>query len=205
MLHYYESIIQMLNTYQVLILPVAALASIALCFLGFRFLQVWVAAFGFILGLGGGYIVASRFLTGYAPLLVGFLAGVIMILLSFMIFKAGIFAFIAAITGMTLWKLIPMWVFEEIYLPGSVGLKIAKALPYVLVLLVSLTVGALAVKKMRNVIIAATGITGAFEAVLYVMSILHVSPTLETRYIWLAIIALLAILGIVVQVFTTKK
>lgn len=207
--HYIDKISYLMGQYQLLILPVGILFSLAQCFFGFRYLKSWVALLGFCVGLGGGYIVSERILEGstYAPVMIGVLAGIILLLLSFMLFKAGVFVLCAVVTAEMLWNLPVFGKIEDLNLPGSVGTKITALLPIFIILVVAVAIGFIAMKSTRKIVIAVTGITGAYRAISYLTTLLNVDllGNAETRYVWMGVITLLAILGIVVQLFTTKE
>ncbi len=198
---------ELFTEYQTLLLPLGILISLGLCFAGFRFIRGWVSAFGFLFGFGAGYIVSSRMIaeSTVTPLWIGLLCGVICTLLSFLIFKAGIFVLCAVLAGSLAADLSVMDQVRALELPGTLGAKLAAALPAILTLVIALAAGFLAVKVMRMVIIVITGAAGAYRAVMYFMLLQGTQLTEETRTIWIGIIVLLALLGIVVQIFTAPK
>ncbi len=200
-------LMELFSVYQTLLLPIGILLSLGLCFLGYRWVRGWIAAFGFLIGFGGGYLVSSDLIDGnsMAPLMVGVLAGVVLLLLSFLIFKAGVFVLVAVLVGNTIASLNVMDRLESISLPGTIGDWIVSILPGLLTLVIAAAAGFAAVKATRIVIIIVTGAAGAYRAVMYAALFLGQEVAADTRTLWLGIIVLLAALGIVVQLFSTNK
>lgn len=211
MLHIISRLADLLEQYRMLVLPFGILFSLIICFSGYKYLKVWVTTMGFICGLGAGYIVASRFSVAsfYVPLLISVLSGIVLALLAFFVFKAGVFGLVALIVGEMVWNISAMELLSEkvgqMNLPGTLASGMASALPVVLTVLAGVLCGVLAVKMTRTAVILSTGITGAYRTITYLITLLGITVTSETRMIWLGVIVLLALLGIVVQFFTTKK
>lgn len=200
-----------MERYQNYVLPLGILVALAICFMGYKYLKAWVAALGFFMGFGGGYVIAYKLVDDrvYAPLLVGLMAGIILTLISFMVFKAGIFVFCAMIAGSLVWGLPLMESLSEkvryMELPGTMAVKMAVVLPVLITIVAAVVIGIAGLKLTRPVVIFSTGICGAFRAVMYLMVFLDIEIVAETRFVWLGVIVLLAILGIVVQHFTAGK
>ncbi|MDO4489922.1 MAG: hypothetical protein Q4B85_02455 [Lachnospiraceae bacterium] len=196
-----------LAQYQSILLPAGILISLALCFMGYKYLNAWVAAFAFMAGLGGGYLVSSQMIYGsaYAPVLIGMLLGVILMLLTFLVFNAGVFCLTATMVGTVIYILPLMDRVRGIYLPGELGAQMVAAFPAVIALLLGVGAGVASLKSTRTVIILSTGITGAYRAVSFLISLFGAQVDIHTRFVWLFVVVLLAALGVVVQFFTTKK
>ncbi len=197
----------MISQYEYLLFPLGIIFSLAMCFMGFKYLKGWVAFFGLVGGFCSGFLVAAVLLDldDGTSLLIGLLAGIVVMLLSFLIFKVGIFVLTALLTAELVYQLPWMERIQEMYFAGSLGTLIQRFLPVFLVLLIAAAAGYAAVKMTRVVIIAVTGITGAYRAVMYFTAFINEPITADTQNIWMGVVILLAALGMVVQFFTTDK
>lgn len=211
MLHIINRLSELFARYQNLLLPMGVVCSLALCFLGFKYLKGWVAAFAFMIGVGGGFFV-SYGMTGesmYAPFMIGLLTGLVLMLVSFLAFKIGIFSLTAFLVGEAIWSLPLMdclaYRIRIMDWPGSMGDKLASFIPILLSVVIGVVIGYAALKMTRKIIIVATGCTGAYRAVVYFAKITDTELFGENRFVWISVIILLALLGMVVQFFTTKE
>lgn len=211
MAHMISRMAELINQYKMLLLPFGILFSLAICFCGYKYMKAWIAAVGFMIGLGFGVLVCSRIVSSpfYIPLLVGTLLGIVLAMISYFIAKAGIFGLVALLTGEMVWNIPAMDRLTEkvagLNLPGQLSADMARVLPLVLAFFAAVIVGMVALRLTRPVVILSTGITGAFRAVAYLMLLLKIEATEETRLIWIGMMVLLSLFGIVVQFFTTKK
>lgn len=208
MVHIINRLNEIFLAHQNLSYLVLMAVSLPLCFAGYRHLKEWVAAFGFFGGLGCGFLIASEgFALGFwESVLMGTLVGVLMLVLSFQIVKAGIFVFGALLTGATVSQLQVLDRVKSIYLPGEFGAMLVSMLPAILTIVIALAAGYVAVKLTRPVIIAVTAAAGAYWAVAGACGLLKVLAITPDNRLWVMIvILLLAVLGIVVQLFTTEK
>ncbi|MDO4616341.1 MAG: hypothetical protein Q4B03_02635 [Lachnospiraceae bacterium] len=206
--YFINRIIELITTYQFYLMVLGIPLGLGLCFSGYRYIQSWVAAFLFCVGMGGGYLVSSRLIADhpYAPPVIGLVCGVILMLFSFVIAKVGIFIFAAVLAAGVIQQLPVIQQTSTLNLPGSFGPALAERLPVLLAVLLACALGFAAVKLLRFAIIFVTAAAGAYWVVMCITSLntgLQFTP--ETREVWIGIIVLLAILGMVVQNFTTPK
>lgn len=159
------------------------------CFLGYKLKKLWVtlAGFfiGFILGTAAGLILISSDKKTALALLIGCVCGIIIALIAFALYKAGLFLWCAAATFITVIGFFPQpdkW-------PAVVTGIIA-----------ALIVGILTIKFLRPVLIASTSINGGFSAM---QPILFLCGVTNAVIVFAASVALSA-LGIFVQLKTTK-
>lgn len=206
MMNMISRLLGILQQYEKLMLPLGILVSVALCFFGYKYLKVWVSAFVFVGGFGGGWLISSQLLSegSYAPILIGLLTGVVCVLITFLAANIGVFLLCASLAGFTVFTLPLMAKVRALYMPGELGGQMVAALPFLIALVVGVAAGVIALKKTRIIVIVVTGITGAFKAVMWFTSMMGIYMAPDTRNIWYAVIILLAALGMVVQNYTAK-
>lgn len=150
------NIVERMSTYEELPAAVMAVFAVALvfgvmnCVLGYRLLRFWVMLFGFAAGaLTGLFVAQSMGVTDkmvYLGVMVG--AGAIVGLISFMVYKVGIFILGAGL-GMTI----------SIYI-----LHPTTSFIFFLCLLFGVVIGSLGVKYAKEVIIVCTSLAGGVMA-----------------------------------------
>ena len=156
------------------------------CVLGYRLLRFWVMLFGFIAGAMGGYLIIKNLQVQekiyYLGAMIGL--GIIVAVIAFLIYKAGIFL-LAAILGVT----------ASIFF-----LRPTSSAVFFLCLLIGAALGFLSVKFSREVIISATSLMGGAIAGL---SLGKIGAIPEIPY-GLGMAAGFAVLGMLVQFVTNK-
>ena len=177
----------------------AALASVVItlvlallqCFFGYKLLRGWIALIGFLVGFFLGYVVASRLgATGYIPLIVAIIAGILLSIIAFKIYLVGVFIYCGTIAaGAT--RLIP---FPE----GEAWLVIS----FIVAVAVFVLAGFLAVKFAKPCIIGITSISGASSAA---QAIQELSPEMvANRSSLLLVFGGLLLAGLVVQILMNR-
>ena len=157
------------------------------CVLGYRLLRFWVMLFGFAAGALGGYMIIKNLQVQeriyYLCAMIGL--GIIVAVIAFLIYKAGIFL-LAAILGAT----------ASIYF-----LRPTSSAMFFLCLLVGALLGFLSVKFSKEVIISATSLMGGAIAGL---SLGKIGALPEIPY-GLGMAAGFAVLGMLVQFVTNRS
>ena len=184
--------LDVLNDFMTKFGQVAVVFSVAFallqCFLGYRLLKVWVTVIGFLVGFALGFGISSVLIKGeaYLPAVIGLVAGILLGLIAFKLYLAGVFVFCGFIAFAAV---------RTIPLPDEQVWNI--------VLMVLAVAGILAVKFSRPCIIAITAVSGAFNAV---HSLKTPIPVLGSNYaLGLVVTLVIAALGIAVQFATTKE
>lgn len=183
-----ERVRTMQITSQTQIIVFAALLVFGLlnCVLGYRLLRFWVMLFGFIAGAMGGYLIIKKLQVQekiyYLGAMIGL--GIIVAVIAFLIYKAGIFL-LAAILGVT----------ASIFF-----LRPTSSAVFFFCLLIGAVLGFLSVKFSREVIISATSLMGGAIAGL---SLGKIGSIPEIPY-GLGMAAGFAVLGMLVQFVTNK-
>ena len=156
------------------------------CILGYRVLRFWMMIFGFLVGAGAGLMAAYtggiRDRAALAGIMAG--AGIILAIISFLIYRAGIFVLGLGI-GMTL----------SIYV-----IHPTTSFTFFLCILVGVGLGALAMRYAKGVIIVGTSILGG---VLAGISIARLGGLADIPY-GAGLCAGIAVLGMVIQ-FTINR
>lgn len=191
-LHRFMEMVERLRTMEIVsktqTLIFAALLVFGLlnCVLGYRLLRFWVMLFGFAVGAGAGYLIVRRLQVDQKIYYLGAMAGlgIIVAVIAFLIYKAGIFIFAAGL-GMTA----AVYFFR----PTSSAL-------FFLCILLGIVLGSLSVKFSREVIIIGTSLMGGAIAGL---SLVKIGSLSEIPY-GLGISAGFALLGMLVQ-FTINR
>lgn len=177
---------------QVLLIVSVALALLQ-CFFGYRLLKVWVAVVGFALGFAVGFTVSALLIGGdaYIPAAIGIVVGILAALIAFKLYLAGVFLLCGASSFL---------VVQSLPFPYTEAWGIVLV---VLGMIAFIVVGILAVKFARPCIILVTAISGASQAVDGLRA--PVEQLAENAWMGWAAVAVLAVLGIVVQFKTTKN
>lgn len=177
---------------QVLVVFAIAL-SLLQCFLGYKLLKFWVSVIGFLAGFSLGFVLTSLAwkTDAYLPAAIGIAAGLVLALLAFKLYLAGVFIFCGSIA---------FGAVRTLPFPSEEAWKVAAL---VLALVAFVAAGLLAVKFSRPCIIAITAVTGAVNAV---HSLGTPVPQLDLNAnMALALTAALATLGILIQFLTTRR
>ena len=177
----------------------AVLVALTQCFAGFRLIRFWAAFGGFVIGFVSGWRAASLLdlpadTSLPLPLLLAAGAGLVLSLLSYRLFKMGVFLFCGALAAQA---------------AGSVlgSREAANALPPALLHALQAAAFALAgylgARFMRTAIILLTGAAGAWVAVrgIYMLApaVFSEAPGVLTVFL------ILAAAGIFVQFMTTHE
>lgn len=162
--------------------------SLANCFLGYRLQRVWIAAICFILGFVAGSVVSTHFaLHMAAGVLISIVLGVLLVLVSFKLYLAGVFVFTGGLTLLLCRMLI-----ETPWLGWTVGA------------LAGLLIGIASVKATRIVMILISAASGGLNAGKMLFALV---PGMAAGSAWIPILIgiLLAIAGMAFQFATTKN
>lgn len=117
------------------------------CFFGYKLIKVWAAVAGFLLGFVLGFVVALYFLENVgACALIGVVAGILFALAAFFVYRVGIFLFCFFQALSLCLSFIPNW-------PGVV-----------VGIIVGIALGVLAMKFLREVLIASSALGGGINA-----------------------------------------
>ena len=189
--------LDVLNDFMTKFGQVAVVFSVAFallqCFLGYRLLKVWVTVIGFLVGFALGFGISSVLIKGeaYLPAVIGLVAGILLGLIAFKLYLAGVFVFCGFIAFAAV---------RTIPLPDE---QVWNIVLMVLAVAAFVVAGVLAVKFSRPCIIAITAVSGAFNAV---HSLKTPIPVLGSNYaLGLVVTLVIAALGIAVQFATTKE
>lgn len=181
-----------INSYEELPTPVMAIFAVVLifgimnCVLGYRLLRFWVMLFGFAVGAMTGLFVAQSMGLTDKVVCLGIMAatGAIVGLISFMVYKIGIFVLGAGL-GMTI----------SIYI-----LHPTTSFIFFLCLLIGVAVGGLGVKFAKEVIIAGTSLLGGMIAG---YSLARLGKLSEIPF-GIAMGAVFVIIGLMIQFATNR-
>ena len=178
-----------------------ALASLVLalmeCYFGYKFLRFWIGVAGMILGCVLGITVALRFFeyNTWYPWVIMFICGVIFALLSYSIYKVGVFIFCGLIAASAIYAVMQLPVIAG-RLTG-VGDLAAQIITFAPCLIAFILFGILAVKYSKPIIIVITAVAGAMLAVRTLSGLL---PNLAASSLYqLVATAAFGISGIVLQ------
>ena len=156
------------------------------CILGYRLLRFWMMIFGFCIGAGIGFFLVYRIDTEekayYMAAMLGI--GVVMAVLAFMIYRAGIFILGAG-----------LGLFLSIYL-----IHPTSSFSFFLCILIGVGIGVLALRYDREVIIVGTSFLGGVTAGLSLAKLLAMD---QIPY-GILFGAAFAILGMLIQFAITK-
>ena len=133
---------------------ITLIASLMLCYFGYRLIRVWMTILGFICGFSLGAAVLGIFMTErlwyyYAGAVV---IGLIFAILAYNIYLVGVFIMCGAVAAITVYGLLASFDLPEI-------------LPQLITILSFVLFGTLAVRFSKPVIILATSCAGAYYAV----------------------------------------
>jgi hypothetical protein len=136
--------------------------SVLLCFFGYKMMKQLMALCGFLLGFLLGYeiVLGISGMPAYAPLLAGVVCGILLAVLSYRLYKFGVFLYAGFLAGSAVYQL-----------PYFASMAYGKYIAFGCALLAFILVGWLAVKFARTILILVTGISGGFMTVnaLYVL------------------------------------
>lgn len=163
------------------------------CYLGYRCIKALVAIVGFLLGFVIGFGLSARIYTAdyYLPAVVGILAGILLALLAFKLYLLGVFIFCGSVAAGAVSNL-----------PLS-GEGFPSVLKIILCIAAFVVVGILGVKFSKMCIIIITALSGAVSATNLLAT--PVAAIGENVGIRIAVIAIFAVSGIVIQRITAKK
>lgn len=157
------------------------------CFLGYRLQRVWIAATCFVIGFIVGGVISSHFALHMAlGVLISMALGVLLVLVSFKLYLAGVFVFTSGLTLLLCRMLI-----ETTWLGWTVGA------------LAGLLIGIASVKATRVVMILVSAVSGGLNAGQMLISLM---PGAATGSAWMPLLVgvLLALSGVAFQFATTK-
>ena len=157
---------------------------------GYRFMKALVAIVGFFAGFTIGFVIAMRLYQkdAYIPAVAGILVGILLALVAFKLYLVGVFLYCGSIAAGAV---------AQLPINGEYWLKL------VLCAAAFIVVGILAVRFARLAIILITSISGAFGAVnLLRTPVVQLDSNLLLR---LAVIAAIAVSGILIQQLTAKN
>lgn len=165
---------------------------LAEAYMGYRCIKVMVAIAGFFVGFLVGFIMTIRFYQqdAYLPTVIGIIAGILLALVAFRLYLIGVFIFCGATAAGAVAKL---------PIPSEGGGTILRI---VLCIAAFVIVGILAVKFSKLCIIVITAVTGAVNAGNLLCTPFPVMA--ENILIRIAVIAVIAISGILIQKLTSK-
>lgn len=171
---------------------VTLILAILACFFGYKLTRVFMSITGFLAGLFAGFFISHGLLALSRPLIVvcTLLGGVIMALLSYWIYVAGLFILCFMLAFFAAASLLPFSGDIQFFLSTLIGF----------------IVGSLSIKFIRPVIIFSSGIVGGTMAAGVLVTIfdrmhVHTFSFLGTG----GLTILIAALGIVVQFLTTSE
>ena len=142
--------IQVLSGIMIIVFGIVFVFGLTNCILGYRLLRFWMMIFGFCIGAGIGFFLVYRIDTEekayYMVAMLGI--GVVMAVLAFMIYRAGIFILGAG-----------LGLFLSIYL-----IHPTSSFSFFLCILIGVGIGVLALRYDREVIIVGTSFLGGVTA-----------------------------------------
>lgn len=157
------------------------------CFLGYKLLKLWVTVLGFAAGSVLGFFGVKQFVTDQilAASVVALIAGVVIALIAYRIYLAGIFI-VCWTVGFSLCNLL---------------LQPKSSAPFFLCLLVGFGIGVLGVKFVGPVVILTTGIQGGIFSGVSLGTIFGIGEI----GVQLAAGIVIAVLGVTFQFLTCQK
>ena len=161
------------------------------CFSGYRLLKFWIGVIGFLAGFVLGFGISSSTIAGeaYLPAVIGLVAGIVLALVAFRLYIVGVLLY----CGFMAFSAV-----QTISVPEGQGWNI---LLIVLGVAAFLGAGFLAAKFARPCIIAVTAVTGAFNAVNALRTLI---PALGSDSMRILAGVVIAAMGMAVQFFTTR-
>ena len=177
---------QIAGTLSMVLFGVVLVFGIMNCVLGYRLLRFWMMIFGFIIGAGAGFGVTYMSGVQDKMVIAGAMAGlgIVLAVVSFLIYRAGIFVLGFGI-GITL----------SIYLVHPTS-----SFSFFLCILIGVGLGVLAMRYAKGVIIVGTSILGG---VLAGLSIAKIAGLAQFPY-GVGMAAGIAILGMLIQFAINK-
>lgn len=175
-----------LTTIDTVILAAAAAAGLLFCFFGLKLVRLWAAVLGLSVGFTGGAYLASYFgLEGHIPLIAGAAAGVILAVLSGVLYRAGAF--------------LVVWLMG---IAGSACILGPQDWIFVLVCVaIGLVIALITLKFTEPVTMLVTAVFGGALA----GQAGYILIPVKNWIIQIAMIAVLAVLGIIVQFLMESK
>lgn len=142
--------IQVLSGIMIIVFGIVFVFGLTNCILGYRLLRFWMMIFGFYIGAGIGFFLVYRVGTEEKAYYMGAMLGigVVMAVLAFMIYRAGIFILGAG-----------LGLFLSIYL-----IHPTSSFSFFLCILIGVGIGVLALRYDREVIIVGTSFLGGVTA-----------------------------------------
>ena len=142
--------IQVLSGIMIIVFGIVFVFGLTNCILGYRLLRFWMMIFGFRIGAGIGFFLVYRVGTEEKAYYMGAMLGigVVMAVLAFMIYRAGIFILGAG-----------LGLFLSIYL-----IHPTSSFSFFLCILIGVGIGVLALRYDREVIIVGTSFLGGVTA-----------------------------------------
>ncbi|MGN0363892.1 MAG: hypothetical protein ACI4ET_13780 [Bilifractor sp.] len=163
------------------------------CFFGFRLLRFWISFFGFVIGMYLGTTISAKLISDpvYARWIIGVVCGLLLSLLGYKLYLAGVFIF-CGILAVSLVQKIP--------LPSG---KYWTVLLYVLMVAGFIGAGLLGVRFARPAVIFFTAGAGAAAAVSALASLqTNLAGNSHLQHI---ILLVMFAAGVAVQFLTTRK
>ena len=169
---------------------IALAAALVMCFLGYRLLKVFVALNGLGVGAVIGILIGGRISeSAVVTLILVIVFAVGFFLISFLIYKAGIFI----LTGFTVFTLL-MTLLPRFKLPLD---------PRLIALIAAVVIGIISVIAVRPLTILVTAFAGGFMAAAEALELLEATVALPA-FVGIIGGVVLMIIGAVVQFKTTK-
>ena len=178
--------VQVLSGIMIIVFGIVFVFGLTNCILGYRLLRFWMMIFGFCIGAGIGFFLVYRIGTEEKAYYMGAMLGigVVMAVLAFMIYRAGIFILGAGL-GLSL----------SIYL-----IHPTSSFSFFLCILIGVGIGVLAMRYDREVIIVGTSFLGGVTAGLSLAKLLSMD---QIPY-GILFGAAFAILGMLIQFAINK-
>ncbi len=165
--------------------------SLLLCFLGYRITKLTVAIVGFSAGLSFGSFIGSKIGAGdVVTLILMLVIGIALALISFILYKVGIF----------------LMIFFIVFAIGALIMAIVgtEAYAWLILLAAAVLAGILGVILIRPMVILTSGLSGGLTAI----STLVFLTGWQQKFTFVVVLAaglVLGILGVIVQFKTTKE
>lgn len=182
----------------VLAVAVVLILELAWCFFGYKAMKVFATITGFFIGASVGLVVNQLFsLTGIAAILVPVLIGIVLALIGFFIYKAGIF--IAVLLTVS-------YVVRDVLISNS-DLNLDETTVAIVAVVVGLAFAILTMVFFRTMLIISSSVAGGFGfASVLLNNMIQIrwdsSAEIITRC---AIGVVLALIGVIYQFRTTGK
>ncbi len=163
------------------------------CFFGYKCIKAFVLIIGFLTGFVAAFYVSSAFYNkdAYIPSVIGMAAGILLALIAFKLYLVGVFIFCGSVAAQAVLRL-PL---------SQEGMQ--NILRIILCIIAFVVIGVLAVKFAKFCIICVTAIFGAINAINLLRT--PVAVLNDNIMIRFAVIAVVAIAGIMIQRITTGR